>query len=66
MGVGASVSGFNAKASAIEPSRRSAAAQPNPARMFHEDVGVQLGGDGGEGFHQHLEPTDKPLTLGGV
>ena len=29
MGVSAPVSGFNAKASASEPSRRSAAAQPN-------------------------------------
>ena len=33
--------------------------------MFHEDIGVELGG-GGVGFRQHLEPTDKPRTLCGA
>ena len=62
MGVSASVSGFNAKVSASEPSRRSA----QPAGIFHEDAGVRLGCGGGEEFRQHLKPTDKPRTLCGV
>ena len=37
-----------------------------PAGIFHEDIGVQLRGSGGEGFRQHLDPTDKPRTLCGV
>ena len=66
MGVNEPANGSSASASASEPSRRSAGRVVQPVGVFHEGFGVQLGCGGGEGFGQHLEPTDKPRTPCGI
>ena len=66
MGASAPVSGLQCQGIDERAQPPQCRRPARPVGIFHEDVGVQLGCGGGEGFRQHPEPTDKLRTLCGA